>query len=756
MAMIAHRLNLRCLIDGIEVPVIAARATFSEGAPATAEIQLVATDEVYDILPRAFVTLFFYETYDFDRTPSSSVEMLRLPPKDLRRWKLLFSGEYIQISFQKEAGGRACSIVCADLTNYWDFIKQYYINFANGGIELFENAFLGVKNDRIKNYDVIGKDMASNLFVWLTKSKGPDGKPNIYLGVQRILREMWFASSDFYAKAFNRTRAGDQIVGVPGDQTAAKLFQLEFFKKFIENQIGGGGDEVTARGMVEALLGNVFHTYVTVPCPFFDRTGKARGFSPTSGQAQDDALLSENIDRSNSWPESSLNSTIIKPDTWFTMPPACNVVFPHQYTSISFQRNFLQEPTRMFLRTNLLFGGTNDKWLTERFYAPDFETFNQQLYKEGGYYRRMSSTLLEHEEFVGINAVQAWTSDMGAYAQKGKRREYLARVADYLFWKMRFAPRSANVSGPFNPNIVPGYPGLVINNVSRPGQATKHYLGNIQTVTHVISQAEGGWTHFTMAGAHVHDETIDFDKKGRSLEEVANRGADGFIDDRYDSTRIGPEVYQTLFGCDSIFETYLTTGTGGDDPLSLRLSALQAAGAGDTILSVEAIHGLYQTAVREKMDLNAFSQSISWRPKANMLEMLGVQVLQASGTGAVVTDLIDFNKLNDEDPELVVNDGFFASCTDPEASTTVDATFVAVKSRSVGVTTTTSIPEISESVGDADEERIIQSASTVTSTTYKTVTEKSTGNYELAAHLEARRAKVLAYTESLKYRGLRG
>lgn len=758
MGLVARRLNLRCFIDGIEVPVIGCSCTFSEGAAATAQIQLVPSDQVYDIEPRAFVTLYYYEGYDYDRTPNG-VELRRLGPQDLRRWKLLFSGEFITISYNKTSSGRSVSLVCVDHTNYWDFLKQSYVNFGNAGIEQFENAFMGVKLDRQKFYDVIGADLNSNIFKWLTASKGPDGEANLYLGIQRVLREMWFAANDFYARAFNRLRVGDQLVGIPDDTSAAKLFKLQFFEKFIKEQLGGGGGMVTVRQMVESTLGNVFHTFVTIPAPMFDRKGSCRGFSPTSGSTQDAALLSENIDRSLSWPEAALNYTIIKPDTWFLAPPSCNVIFPHQYTSMSFQRNYLQEPTRLFLRTSMLFTG-QDAWLTERFYAPDFEVFNQQLYKEGGYLKRIAQTSLPHEEFVGLNPQEGWQADLVAYVAKGARRDYLARLADYLFWKSRYSTRGMEVSGPFNPNVVPGYSGLVINSVAKPDQQTRHYLGHVMTVTHVINQQSGGNTHISFAGAHVHDETADFDEKGRSLEEVTNRGTDGFLDDRYDSTRIGAEVYQRLFGCDSIYDKYsdfVPDVSDGLDPLAEKLFALEEAGMGDIPLAVEAIHGLYQRVVSTGSDVEAFTQSITWRPHANLLEMMGTSIAQAPNPlSQLDPTLIDLEALGREDPELASYDGFFCTCVDPDALTTKNATFTSVGTRSVAVTTTTKVPEVSIPVGDNTARLVLVAEKSVSSTTYTEVQDKKVGNYELSAHLEARRVKVQAYADSLRLRGVRG
>jgi hypothetical protein len=693
VGLVAERLNLRLFIDGIEVPVIGARCTFAEGTVATAEIKMVATDQVYDIEPRSFVTLFVYDNFDFVDDPKTGTpNSVRIGAHDIRRWKLLFSGEMVAISMSKQGSNRTATMTCADHTNYWDFIRQHYINFRNGGVELFEAAFLGVKQDRLKFFDVLTTGTESRLYVWLTQSKNSNGEASLYLGLQRMLREMFFSVNDFYAEAFNRHRIGDQVVGLSEDETAAKLFKLQFFEKFIKSRVGGAGGLVTARQLVDSLLGPVFHTYVTVPFPRFDRKGAALGFKPDPSKKEDLDLLKGIIDRSKSWPGASLNYTVIKPDTWFLAPPICNVVFPHQYRSLSFARNYLAEPTRLFLRTSLIFTG-QDKWLTERFYAPDFKVFNELLYKQGGYLQRMSETLLPHEKFVGINPAQVWQSDLAAYVQKGARRDYLARLSDYLYWKYKFGTRQVNVSGPLNLNLIPGYPGLVMDRVKSELGVTRHFLGNITSVVHSVDQM-GGWTHFNMAGARVHDEKIDYDEslegEARSLEDITSRGTDGFLDDRYDPERIGPEVYQQLFGCDSIVDIldpserveevprkveilnptaaevaatvsrlneeyqaaveeitsiFVTTDQARQEDLNAATQsyadAVNAAKSGQTRtstvvfdevkldlvpLAVEKLNKLYRSVVEDGDSVDLFTKTLTNRPKANFAELMGVDL----------------------------------------------------------------------------------------------------------------------------------
>ena len=124
MGMSGGRLNLRLFLDGIEVPVIGAKTIFAEGTVATAEIQVVATDEIYDIEPRSFVTLYVYESTDYITDPNTGDTSLRIGPNDLRRWKLLFVGEMVAISMSKQSSSRSATLSCAGMTNYLDFIRQ--------------------------------------------------------------------------------------------------------------------------------------------------------------------------------------------------------------------------------------------------------------------------------------------------------------------------------------------------------------------------------------------------------------------------------------------------------------------------------------------------------------------------------------------------------------------------------------------------------------------------------------------------------
>jgi hypothetical protein len=735
--MRAARLNLKLFVEGLEVPIIGCRCTYSEGGPATADVQVVATDEVFDLPPRALITIFYYEGNDLEKTSTGMSERL-LSPNDPRRWKLLFMGELAGISLNKTSSSRSANLQCVDFTNYWDFIQQSYVNFRNGGIEMIENAFMGVRMDRQKFYDVTTKDVMSNLFVWLMNSKATDedGKktPSIFLGAHRLLREMYFASNFFYARAYNRLRIGDTLAGLKNDKTSQKLFRLEFFKKFVNNRIGGAGGLVTVRQMLGMLLEPVMHTYITVPCPKFDPKGESVGLTRKEMVAAHDLLEGEMVDYS-AHNEAGLNLTVIKPDVWFVAPPACNVFYPDSYNSLQYQRNYLKEPTRLFMRTKLMFQSRASKWLTERLYAPDFTQLNALMKEEGGHLNSLSSVLLDYEDFQGINPTFVWQDDITAYVTGDARRTYLSFLADFIFWKYRFSTRTANLACHFNPDVLPGYPAAVFETVGPAGTKGRHLLGQIHTVVHSVTQ-KGGWTHATLIGCHHHTEDVDFDKKGRTLEEITNRGSDGFMDERYHADRIGQEVYQPLFGCDSIVDSVITQA---DDPTDSTVASTSEA-SNSIKAAVDYLEEIYRTARDGGMDMEAFIRSTTWRPKASLVDIHGIPDGLDAATSSHLAD------------QGVEPRGFMGVASDVNDDTKGDYTsYKYVRGEDK---TTTVVGEADDAQGLVDGSAAPKATETVVTPQYSKTGEK--GAFDFKGHLEARQVSVLAYIESLKLRGLRG
>jgi hypothetical protein len=236
-----------------------------------------------------------------------------------------------------------------------------------------------------------------------------------------------------------------------------------------------------------------------------------------------------------------LNQHILRPDIWFGAPPRCNVLFPDDYDSLSYQRMFLEEPTRFLLKTNDEFFG--EDFLFDKFYfAPQAGSVSKDKARILDVLR---NDMLEHELFTGILPVFEKMGEFNVFAAKSgtdkttSKNGLAQRSTNFLYFKHRFASRQMQISGRFNPYIAVGFPGLVIDkyvdqvtirtyndllarendrrtvngldNLSPSRVLGTNFLANFTEVSHHVSQAEStGRTLINCGYARQPDESIEF------------------------------------------------------------------------------------------------------------------------------------------------------------------------------------------------------------------------------------------------------
>lgn len=228
-----------------------------------------------------------------------------------------------------------------------------------------------------------------------------------------------------------------------------------------------------------------------------------------------------------------LNQQIFRPDVWFSAPPRCNVLFPEHYNTISYQRMFMQEPTRFLLKTNDEFFGEDE--LFDQFYvAPRATTVKGG---KSGLGALLDNDILDHELFTGILPVFEKMGELNIFAARsgtvnGKQPKVglAQRSANFLYFKHRFAARQMNVNARFNPYIAPGFPGLVIDKWSDAAAMQQrqalidkyggtntnidkllgtHFLGNFTEVSHNIDQTQGR-TDIVLSYPRQPEESTEF------------------------------------------------------------------------------------------------------------------------------------------------------------------------------------------------------------------------------------------------------
>lgn len=817
--MIGSRIHLRLFIDGVELPVSAANVVFTEGQGAQCSATIIPIDEMHDIRPRGLVTIFYLDSKADDtliQTRPGDAVILGGAAADavssgfsnpgiatLDEYKLLFMGEMTGISYQKTPSGRAANISCQDFLSYLDAIKMYGANYSSGGIEQIENAFQGATLGRSRSTTATGKDLKTNLVNWISeqKTETDDGqsRENITIGIHRALREIFFSGNYFYSKAFNRLRLNDQFVGLPDDKSSINLFDLKYFKKFYDATLARQGALVSARDILSTLMAPIMYNITTIPCPYLNEDGDSARVYNTDGSA-----LESKICEKSAFKGATLNQFVLKPDSWFFAPPSCNVIFPHMYSDFRIGRNYLQETTRFILRTDDLIQGTAYQELTwnyfagqffgnvayvrprrlkDRLYAPDIEEFSALMGGGSGqgFQADLQQLLMNHERFTGPITSFGYAGALGQYVSKANRRKYMGFFTDYMFWKHRFQGRGGQVTMAFNPNIVPGFPAVILD---RPltaleksegkenaegkaeGKYRRHYVGHVTSISHQIS-ISGATTHVSMVAVRPYDESIDFEAikrtdeqgtdsappgEGSSLERVAMGFAEGeesYFDNRYAPENIGDSYYQNLLGCDSIVDQYLGNAEFLLGEFGHLLSLLPGNDEELTVAkSVLYLSSLYDAVVESGADANVFSNGITWRPKATITQILGGETLikatePTSQNYPAVSTI--FSEYKDA--------GFMAGAVDPDSDDAANATYQATEQQSTTVTVTEQQPANTINSGGDPSSSFL---SVETQQQALVAVDTGTASYGLDDDLRDRQERLKKYLEAIKHRGIRG
>ena len=288
---------------------------------------------------------------------------------------------------------------------------------------------------------------------------------------------------------------------------------------------------------------------------------QTRPITEAIGRAQDllNELLKLEMDMSDAKTRTPqrLNTAIVRPDVWFSAPPRCNVLFPHHILNQSYQRNWMQEPTRLLLKVHDEFSG-EDELFDSYFFAPRARTAKGKRHK-GTLKELFDREIMHHELFTGILPLFTTMGEFNILALRGadewkkkpKDRPKISlaqRTANFLYFQRRFAARNMSVSAIFSPWIAPGFPGLIFDRYVDPADVEqylsraksnhvntdkskllgKHFLGNFTQITHQISW-QSAETSIQVEYPRAYDESVEYLGPSVSADQVVVKryGSDG-------------------------------------------------------------------------------------------------------------------------------------------------------------------------------------------------------------------------------------
>lgn len=512
-----RELNFKLYIEGIEVPFVNIQVQATANTPSQAQISMVPTDSIYNIRPRSIVHIFFFDDYIGPLPFGQSNQNAGV-------WRLLWEGEVTGLSFNKSSDARTVNLKCADMSNYWVTCKNYFLTAKQFGITSAKRTtFIGAKKFQLHVLDPISPYYAKFI-------AGREDFPQVLVNMIK-----GFTKDLVYWETLDERIRLTAKIDLIQDEEVKTLLEVTQSINMANGMFGNLGGRVSLLDFVNQIKELVYYTHIPIIAPPF----KAK-----SETGERDALT----------------SFLFKPNLYMTTPPRCNVFFPDQISSISFDRDFMNEPTRLMMATNHMFS-TQGNDLTQKIFIAPSEiadslnagniSFNQmvgrilsdkekeELRNRGISVDANAFYLTEEELEKGIIPIDSNLpfAKYSTLAESNEKiNENLRQVAEYQLQLARFANRSLSVAMEFNPWVVLNFPCAVFD-------SSRSYFANVANITHTIDSTGGAFTHIS---CNLAREIVVDDEEIPTLPKWLNR--------RYHPDRVGGVggTYATILGCDAL------------------------------------------------------------------------------------------------------------------------------------------------------------------------------------------------------------
>lgn len=269
----AEPLHLRLFLENVEVPVIGALVSATEGSPATAQVEMVPANSGLNIPVRSKVLLFFLQPGDVGLgTAAGAGSVTDARSLTDAGYKLLFSGEVFSMMYSKVGyGARSLVLQCLDDSNNWDTSYLYTLRYSSQAQESVvagsTQTFLALNSnsnpfdDILSSPEQVIRQIALRGRALSKSIAGPTGMLGGLLGVLELLGGVagkFVGITAWHTIQEARVRLLDQIATDSGT-TAQQLFDFAAFDAWLTNSIGDAGTVISFREVINLICRYIYY-----------------------------------------------------------------------------------------------------------------------------------------------------------------------------------------------------------------------------------------------------------------------------------------------------------------------------------------------------------------------------------------------------------------------------------------------------------------------------------------------------------------
>ena len=123
-----------------------------------------------------------------------------------------------------------------------------------------------------------------------------------------------------------------------------------------QNVMNSVGQASSVWDMLQMVYGNMYMEIVPIPAPAAVNQWKKTW--EIEGPVSDDVITAGEAfgipKKSKKKLDPAITSFVVKPQSVFGIPPKCNIIFPSMTTNLTFQENYMSQPTRLYMGETLV------------------------------------------------------------------------------------------------------------------------------------------------------------------------------------------------------------------------------------------------------------------------------------------------------------------------------------------------------------------------------------------------------------------